>query len=395
MDNFNSLNIPNNLKNALTKINLIRPTPVQAKSMPTALEGRDIICSSQTGTGKTIAFLIPVLSKMLNSDQEQALILTPTRELATQVQNVIKSLLLKIKDINTTLLIGGAPMFKQILNLKKTQHIIVGTPGRVNDHLMRKNLDLSKLTMLVLDESDRMLDMGFSIQLDEILKHLPKKRQTLMFSATFPSSVLSLSKKYLQDPEKITVFSSEKITPKIKQSIKRTSVGTKYDDLTKELDSREGSIIVFVNTKIVAEDLNKKLSKDKHSVSTIHGDLIHRKRERVIKGFHAKIFRILVATDVASRGLDISHIQHVINYDLPMSIDDYIHRIGRTGRAESEGSALNLILPNEIDKWKFIERSLDPKEKSSKISPMTKKLSKFDNKRFKQTKGKTKGKRYK
>ena len=245
MDNFNSLNIPTDLKDSLTRMNLIIPTPIQAKTIPIALEGKDVIGSAQTGTGKTIAFLIPLLSKILQSNNEQALILTPTRELATQIQTVIESLLLKIKTISSVLLIGGAPIFKQIQNLKRRPNIIVGTPGRVTDHLIRKSLSLKNITMLVIDESDRMLDMGFSIQLDKILEFLPAARQTLMFSATFSPEILKLSKKYLQDPERITVGSINKITPKIKQDIKHTNTATKYADLSSELDAEksEGEIL--------------------------------------------------------------------------------------------------------------------------------------------------------
>jgi ATP-dependent RNA helicase DeaD len=384
MDNFNSLNMPNDLKDSLTRMNLTIPTPIQAQTIPLALEGKDVIGSAQTGTGKTMAFLVPVLSRILQADDEQTLILTPTRELATQIQAVVENLLLKIKTISSVLLIGGAPIFKQIHNLKKRPNIIVGTPGRVTDHLNRKSLNLKRISMLVIDESDRMLDMGFSIQLDEILKFLPAKRQTLMFSATFSPEILRLSKKYLQDPERVTVGSLNKVTPKIKQDIKHTSSATRYSDLSGELDAREGSIIVFVNTKILAESLTKKLSKDNHSVSTIHGDVMHRKRERVIKNFRAKNFRIMIATDIASRGLDISHVEHVVNYDLPMSPEDYIHRIGRTGRADSDGSALNLILPNELNKWKRIERLLDPSKGSSK-GKFTKSKSPGNN-RFKKSK---------
>lgn len=387
MDNFNSLNIPRDLKNSLAEMNLNIPTPIQAKTIPIALEGKDIIGSAQTGTGKTLAFLIPVLSKILHSDQEEALILTPTRELATQIQVVITNLLSKIPNLSSVLLIGGAPIFKQIQNLKRRPNIIVGTPGRVNDHLTRKSLSLKKISMLVVDESDKMLDMGFSIQLDEILKFLPAKRQILMFSATFSPEILKLSKKYLQEPERVSICSSNKIATKIKQDIKYTSNATKYNDLSNELDTREGSIIVFVNTKTIAESLSKKLLKYNHSVSTIHGDVIHRKRERVIKNFRAKNFRIMVATDIASRGLDISHVEHVINYDLPMSPEDYIHRIGRTGRAGNEGSALNLILPNELNKWKSIERLLDPSKKPSNKKFLKSKTSNIpSNNRFKKKK---------
>ncbi len=381
MNKFSSLNITTLLQESIIKMNLKIMTPIQSKSIPVILEGKDIIGSAQTGTGKTIAFLIPVLEKILRYDKEQALILAPTRELASQIQAVIKDLALKIKTINSVLLVGGAPIFKQMHKLKKNPNIIVGTPGRINDLINRKKLDLKKVNTLVIDESDRMLDMGFSIQLDQIVGFLPKERQTLMFSATFSPEILNLSKKYLQNPQKITVTSSNVVTPKIKQDIKYTNNSTKYNDLSNELDMREGSIIVFVNTKISAESLSKKLLQNNHSVSTLHGDVIHRKREKVIKNFRAKNFRIMIATDIASRGLDIPHVEHVINYDLPMSHEDYIHRIGRTGRADSRGSALNLLLPNDINKWKSIERFVDPTKGSFKERNNKSKL--FGNNRYK------------
>ena len=366
MNKFSSLNITTSLQESLVRMNLKIMTPIQSKAIPVSLEGKDVIGSAQTGTGKTIAFLIPVLEKILRSEQEQALILTPTRELAAQVQTVAENLLLKIKTINSVLLIGGAPIFKQMQKLKKNPNIIIGTPGRINDLIKRKKLNMKKVSMLVIDESDKMLDMGFSIQLDQIISFLPKERQTLMFSATFSPEILNLSKKYLQNPERITIASPSVVTPKIKQDIKYTNNSTKYNDLSNELDMREGSIIVFVNTKVSADSLSKKLLQNNHSVSTLHGDVIHRKRERVIKNFRAKNFRIMIATDVASRGLDIPHVEHVINYDLPMSHEDYIHRIGRTGRADSNGSALNLLLPNDVNKWKRIERFVDPTKGSFK-----------------------------
>ena len=219
MNKFSSLNITTLLQESIIKMNLKIMTPIQSKAIPMILEGKDIIGSAQTGTGKTIAFLIPVLEKILRYDKEQALILAPTRELASQIQSVIKDLALKIKSINSVLLVGGAPIFKQMHKLKKNPNIIVGTPGRINDLINRKKLDLKKVNTLVIDESDRMLDMGFSVQLDQIVSFLPKERQTLMFSATFSPEILNLSKKYLQNPQKITVTSSNVVTPKIKQDI--------------------------------------------------------------------------------------------------------------------------------------------------------------------------------
>ena len=365
MENFNSLNLPVLLHESLKRMGFTTPTPIQAKSIPSALEGKDIIGSAQTGTGKTMAFLIPVVAQLLSSEHARALIMTPTRELATQIQKVMDELLVGMGKMSSVLLIGGAPIFKQIQKLRTNPRIIVGTPGRITDHLIRKSLVLKNISFLVLDESDRMLDMGFSIQLDKIVEYLPKERQTLMFSATFSPEVLSLSRKYLSNPERISVGEVNQAAKQIKQDVIHTSGVRKYDDLVTELVKRDGSILVFVNTKIGAAKLTEKLAKSNHSVSTLHGDIEHRKRERVISEFRAQNFRIMIATDVASRGLDISHIKHVINYDLPRTHEDYIHRIGRTARAESTGSALNFILPEETRKWKMIERQMNPGAQSS------------------------------
>ena len=360
MCNFRSLNISKELISSLDNMGLKTMTPIQAKSIPVTLKGKDIIGCAQTGTGKTIAFLIPVIEKILQFNNKQALILAPTRELASQIQNVVKQLLKNIHNVSSVLIIGGAPIFKQIQKLKQNTNIIVGTPGRVTDHLKRKSLNLGHLGLLVIDESDRMLDMGFSTQLDYILKQLPTQKQTLMFSATFSSTILSLSKKYLQNPEKIKIESSTKISTKIKEEVIQTSNSSKYDDLINALNTREGSIIVFINTKAHAEILSKKLLKNKFSVSTLHGDIFHRKREKVIKNFREKNSRIMIATDIASRGLDIPHVQHVINYDLPMSHEDYIHRIGRTGRADNTGHALNFVGPGECGRWNRMQKLINP-----------------------------------
>ncbi|WPX97021.1 DEAD/DEAH box helicase [Candidatus Bandiella euplotis] len=360
MQNFTSLDLPDSLLSSLKRLGFTTPTPIQAKAIPAALEGKDIIGSAQTGTGKTMAFLIPVIAQLLSSSNSKALIMTPTRELAAQVQKVMDELLVGMGKISSVLLIGGAPIFKQMQKLKSNPRMIVGTPGRITDHLIRKSLTLKNISFLVVDESDRMLDMGFSIQLDKIVEYLPKERQTLMFSATFSPEVLSLSKKYLSNPERISVGEVNKAAQHIKQETLHTNGTKKYEDLIAELDKRDGSILVFVNTKIGAAKLTEKLARNNHSVATLHGDIEHRKRERVIGEFRAGNFRIMVATDVASRGLDISHIKHVINYDIPRSHEDYIHRIGRTARAESTGTALNFILPEEIKKWKIIERLMNP-----------------------------------
>ena len=363
MENFKELGLPSIIVDALTRMKICVPTPVQALAIPLASRGQDVLASAQTGTGKTIAYTIPLLIKLLASPQGSALILTPTRELAVQVQQAINQILSKGSAIRTVLLIGGTSMSKQISDLRKRPRIIVGTPGRIYDHLQRKSLTLNETSFLVIDEADRMLDMGFGIQLDRIAEYLPKERQTLMFSATLPPNIDKLSKKYLQNPERVSIGSSAIPAPKIKQEIIHTTGGEKLPELLKQLGTREGSIIVFVKTKRNADKLSKELRTQGHTADAIHGDLSQNRRERALQAFRARKNRIMVATDVAARGLDIPHVMHVINYNLPQCPEDYIHRIGRTGRAGAEGNALCLISPEEKILWRAIVRLIDPHAK--------------------------------
>jgi ATP-dependent RNA helicase DeaD len=360
MQDFNSLALPQQLMRSLAAMNFTTPTPIQAQSIPPALEGKDILGSAQTGTGKTAAFGIPMATKLLNSPRGTALVLTPTRELAVQVQDMLEQLLGKHSPIKTALLIGGESMPKQMQALRMRPRVIVGTPGRINDHLERGSLMLHDANFLVLDETDRMLDMGFMPQLERIFKFLPAQRQTLMFSATLPDNIVKLSEKFLKSPVRVSVGSTTTAAPKIKQEVLRVSETEKYDVLLKEIDARNGSIIIFVKTKWGAEKLAKRLRKDKHSADAIHGDLRQNQRERVITAFRDMKHRIMVATDIAARGLDIPHIEHVINYDLPQCPEDYIHRIGRTARAGAEGSAICLLTSQDGDKWRAIQRLMNP-----------------------------------
>ena len=352
MTDFKSFGLPEFIIKSLTRMNITVPTPVQGKSIPPALEGRDILASAQTGTGKTIAYLLPVLANLQKDERSTALILAPTRELAAQIQEAARNLL--DFKMSVALLIGGDPMHKQISALKKNPRIIVGTPGRIVDHLNRRTLRLGETRFLVLDETDRMLDMGFSEDLKKIISLIPEDRQTFMFSATMPSSIKTLSLTYLKDPKQISVGSTTEPILKIKQESLQTSANDKYTCLVKELNTREGSVIIFVKTKHGADRLADKLSRQNHEADAIHGDLKQRKRDQVIKNFRNMKKRIMVATDVAARGLDIPHIMHVINYDLPQCPEDYIHRIGRTGRAGMEGFALSLIAPEDNHKWRRI-----------------------------------------
>lgn len=365
MNNFNDLNLPTALLDSLNRMQYKTPTPIQTKAIPVALQGADIIGSAHTGTGKTAAFSIPLVAGLINSPNSAALVLTPTRELAIQVMDIIKQLLVCYGNIHSALLIGGEPIHKQFKQLKMRPRVIVGTPGRVHDHLRRKSLKLNSIKLLVLDETDRMLDIGFGEDLEYIVSCLPMQRQTLMFSATLPPNILKLAAKYLKNPERISMGEINTISPKIKQEIIHTQESNKYNELAKELASRDGSILVFVGTKKKADQLAYKLNKQEHSVAAMHGDLNQRKREKTIKDFRNKKYSVIVATDVASRGLDIPHIEHVINYDLPQCPEDYIHRAGRTARAGAEGIVVSLVTPQDQRKWKAICYLMDPNKKQT------------------------------
>lgn len=363
MDNFDGLSLQPALLHALAAMNFKTPTPIQAAAIPPALEGQDILGTAQTGTGKTGAFGIPLIAHLLNNPDDHALVMTPTRELATQVMATMHQLIGKKTRINSALLIGGASMFNQFEQLRKSPRLIVGTPGRITDHLLRKSVSLSSTRFLVLDETDRMLDMGFGIQIDRILSFIPKERQTLLFSATLPKNILKLSGQYLNQPVRISTGDTNAPAALVKQEKIEVSESEKYSLLLKELDKREGTIIVFVKTKSGADRLAKKLRTQNHSADAIHGDLRQNQRDRAIKAFKNYETRILVATDIAARGLDIPHIETVINYDLPQVAEDYIHRIGRTARNGAEGVAVSLVTHEDGKKWQAIYRLLNPHDK--------------------------------
>ena len=359
MENFLSLKLEETLFESLAKINFKTPTPIQAKAIPIALEGKDILGTAQTGTGKTGAFGIPLVNYLLKTKKDTALVMTPTRELATQVMQTMNNLVGK-GNIRTALLIGGDSMQKQQKQMRKNPRLIVGTPGRINDHLKRKTLRLNNTSFLVLDEADRMLDMGFTPQINQVLETVPKKHQTLLFSATLPSDILKLAERYLNQPNRISIGSTSTPIEKIKQEVLRVNDGDKYNQLIKEIYTRQGSILIFVKTRRNAEKMVKRLKYDDHDADAIHGNLRQNKRDRVIKAFRNNHFRILVGTDVASRGLDIPAIKHVINFDLPQVPEDFIHRIGRTARAGAEGSALSFIGNGDQIKWNAIQKLINP-----------------------------------
>ena len=353
---FHSMALPPQVLRVLDSLDYANPTPIQAQTIPIALENNDVLGSAQTGTGKTLAFVIPLITSLLNNTSSSALILTPTRELAQQVINVIKQILGQKSFIKAALLIGGESFFNQVKQLKSGARIIVGTPGRIIDHFTRKTLR-PNFKFLVLDETDRMFDMGFGIQLEKIISQLPKERQTLMFSATLPPKIEKLAAKYLINPKRVSINSSTIISiEKLKEESIKVKESEKYAKLLLQLKQRTGSIIIFVKTKSGAERLSDHLRKDNYSSSAMHGDLKQSARSRVMNEFRNGRYQIMVATDLAACGLDVPHIQHVVNYDSPNCPEDYIHRVGRTARAGADGCALNLISHHDQSKWDAIQR---------------------------------------
>lgn len=358
MHHFSELKLPRTLEQAIQAMRFEKPTPIQASAIPVALTGRDLIGCAQTGTGKTVAFSVPVITKLLQEPQKTALILVPTRELAAQVAGVISKLTAYSPQIRSALLIGGAAMMHQTRALSRKPQIIIATPGRLIDHLNQRNLSLAATCALVLDEADRMLDMGFAPQLSQILRHLPNTRQTLCFSATFSPEMEKLASKFLKNPERVTVGAVSQPVQAIEQSIVQTTAKTKNDTLMDELNTRQGSVLVFARTQHRTDRVARYLESYGHTVTRLHGGRTQGQRNTAVSGFRDGRFRIMVATDIAARGIDISHIAHVINYDLPQVPEDYVHRIGRTGRAGAKGQAVSLVTQEDQAQWREITRLL-------------------------------------
>ena len=356
MEKFSNLGISKELLINLKSLKLINPTPVQQQAIQPGIEGKDILAIANTGTGKTAAFGIPIIQKLNNDIESKALILAPTRELTIQINSHLKDLMGKNIHIKSAVIIGGDSIKKQEKLLKQNPRLFIGTPGRIFDHLNRKNLKLDKISILVLDETDRMLDLGFIKQIQQIAEYLPNKRQTLLFSATLPKNMKRITEEYLHKPIKISVEKKEKVLENISHNVINLDQGQKYERLLEELYERAGSIIIFMKTKHSSKRIYLKLQKDGLSVNAIHGNVRQNKRISILNNFRDQKFRILVATDIAARGLDIPHIEHVINYDLPQRTEDYIHRIGRTARAGKKGSAISFVSQNDKKIWNLINK---------------------------------------
>lgn len=347
--NFKQLGINDDLIKVINKLGITIPTPIQAESIALIKEGIDVIAEAQTGTGKTLAFLLPIFENISeNSKEVQALIVTPTRELAIQItEEALK--LKEAKDINILAAYGGKDVGSQLKKLQGNIHLIIATPGRLLDHIERKSVDLSKLKTLVLDEADQMLLMGFKNDVENIIKHTNKKRQTLCFSATLDSNVKKLAYRYMKEPKEIIIKKEEITLENIKQHVVETTDRNKLDALCTVLEQDNPFMaIIFCRTKRRADELEIKLYGRGYNCEKLHSDVTQSKRERIMKAFRKADFQYLIATDVASRGLDISGVSHIYNYDIPENPEVYIHRIGRTGRAGEEGYTCLFVDPKDM-----------------------------------------------
>ncbi|WP_340022642.1 DEAD/DEAH box helicase [Paenibacillus sp. FSL K6-1096] len=342
---------------AITELGFEEATPIQEQAIPLALTGSDLIGQAQTGTGKTAAFGIPLISKITREeDKILALVMTPTRELAIQVAEEIGKLT-RFKGLRSLAIYGGQDIGRQIRGLKKKPQIIIGTPGRLLDHINRKTIRLDDVQTVVLDEADEMLDMGFMEDIQTILKLVPEERQTMLFSATMPPNIQRLAQQFLKNPQHVSVIPKQISAPLIDQAYIEVPERQKFEALSRLIDMESPDLaIVFGRTKRRVDELSEGLQKRGYSADGLHGDLSQNQRDAVMRKFRDGSIDVLVATDVAARGLDVSGVTHVINFDLPQDPESYVHRIGRTGRAGKEGTAWSFVTPREIDHLHLIER---------------------------------------
>ncbi len=367
MKNFRELELIAPLQKAVTEEGYQTPTPIQAKTLPSAIEGRDVLGCAQTGTGKTAAFALPVLDWLgaeefkPSPNRPSALVLAPTRELAIQIGKSFATYGRHLR-LRTATIYGGVGQGKQVTELKRGVHILVATPGRLLDLMGQGHVRLSELEIFVLDEADRMLDMGFLPDLKRIIRELPKERQSLFFSATLPPSIRSLASQLLDDPVRVTVAPKSVSADKIEQRVMLVSRGEKPTLLKELLAAPEmDRAIVFTRTKRGANNLSQKLERSGFKSVAIHGNKSQSARQKALAAFRGRRVRVLVATDIAARGIDIEGVSHVVNFDLPSEPESYVHRIGRTGRAGAEGIAVSFCMPEEEDQLRAIEKLIRKK----------------------------------
>jgi ATP-dependent RNA helicase RhlE len=343
----------------LAKAGLIEPTPIQAEALPAALRGRDVLGCAQTGTGKTAAFVIPMIERLADAPAgpPRGLILAPTRELAFQIQETVDELG-RSRRVYATTIVGGSDMQAQMRGLRQQPEIIVATPGRLLDHLWQGTIDLTRVQIVVLDEADRLLDMGFAPQLNQILVAVPEERQTLLFSATLSADLRDLARISLTDPVLAMVAKPATPADGVAQVVRNTAQGDKTSLLLSLLKGTDQSVLVFTRTKHRADRLGQSLERAGHRVAVLHGDRRLSQRRAALEGFRGGRYRILVATDIAARGLDVANIGHVINFDLPHTPEDYVHRIGRTARMKAVGFATSFVTAEDSQHIRDIEKLL-------------------------------------
>ena len=360
--NFNQFNLDSRLQTGIKRAGYQTPTPIQEQAIPAALSGRDLVGTAQTGTGKTAAFVLPILHKLLSGKQKKtrALIVTPTRELAEQINQTVRDLSVGTQ-LRSTTVYGGVGANPQIQALKRGVEIIVACPGRLLDLVAKGQARLNNIEILVLDEADRMFDMGFLPDVRRIIKAVPAQRQTMLFSATFPAEVEKLASQSLSNPQRITLglsrpaFTVSHALYPVSQHLKRALIF----ELLKETET--DSVLIFTRTKHRARRLDRQLNKAGYKVTSLHSDRTQGQRQNALKGFKNGNYRIMVATDIAARGLDVENISHVINFDMPDTADAYIHRIGRTGRAKRTGKAFTFITPDDSDLIRKLEKIMKQK----------------------------------
>jgi ATP-dependent RNA helicase DeaD len=387
MTSFGQLGLPDNLLATLAEVGYETPSPIQAACIPHLLAGRDLLGEAQTGTGKTAAFALPILTRLdLASARPQALVLTPTRELALQVSEAFTKYAHHLQNFHVLPVYGGQSMVVQLRQLARGAQVIVGTPGRIMDHLKRGSLKLDALSTLVLDEADEMLRMGFIEDVEWILEHTPSSRQTALFSATMPAAIRGVAHRHLREPEEVRIRAATSTVEKIRQRYWLVRGVDKLDALTRILDAEEklDAAIVFVRTKIGTEELADKLAARGYAAAALNGDMTQGLRERVIEQLKNGALDIVIATDVAARGIDVPRVSHVINYDIPYDTEAYVHRIGRTGRAGREGVAILFVAPRERRMLKSIEyatrQSIEPIALPSREDVSSLRVSQFKQK---------------
>ncbi|MBB5325996.1 ATP-dependent RNA helicase DeaD [Anoxybacillus tepidamans] len=370
MTTFHELGLSNELMKAISRMGFEETTPIQAETIPLSLQNKDVIGQAQTGTGKTAAFGIPLIEKVDTKNEAiQGLVVAPTRELAIQVSEELYKIG-SVKRVRVLPIYGGQDIERQIRALKKRPHIIVGTPGRIIDHINRKTLRLEQVHTVVLDEADEMLNMGFVEDIEAILSYVPTERQTLLFSATMPEPIRRIAERFMKDPHLVKVKAKEMTVPNIEQYYLEIQEKKKFDILTRLLDIQAPELaIVFGRTKRRVDELAEALNLRGYAAEGIHGDLSQAKRLSVLRKFKEGAIEILVATDVAARGLDISGVTHVYNFDIPQDPESYVHRIGRTGRAGKTGVAMTFVTPREIGQLHNIEKTT--KRKMERMKPPT------------------------